>query len=203
MGEVTVEMHFMADITVPCEDCHGRRYEPSTLEVRYRGMDIAQVLELTVDEAIPFFADTPSIGAKLWLLQRVGLGYLQLGQPASTLSGGESQRIKVARELLGGRKGHRLYLLDEPTTGLHAEDIRKLLKVLDDLVEEGHTVLVIEHNLDVIKNADWVLDLGPSGGPEGGRIVAEGTPEQVAKVSRSVTGNYLQPLLARNGKVTK
>jgi excinuclease ABC subunit A len=128
-------------------------------------------------------------------LQRVGLGYLRLGQPASTLSGGESQRIKIARELLGGRKGRRLYLLDEPTTGLHSEDIRKLLKVLDDLVEEGHTVLVIEHNLDVIKNADWVIDLGPGGGPEGGRVVVEGTPELVAACPESVTGRYLKPLL--------
>jgi excinuclease ABC subunit A len=197
MGEVSVEMHFMADLTVPCEECHGRRFEPSTLEIRYRGRNVAEILDLTVDEAIQFFADTPSIGGKLWLLQRVGLGYLRLGQPASTLSGGESQRIKIARELLGGRKGRRLYLLDEPTTGLHSEDVRKLLKVLDDLVEEGHTVLVIEHNLDIIKNADWVIDLGPGGGPEGGRVVASGTPEAVAACAESVTGRYLQPLLRR------
>ncbi|HKK70730.1 MAG TPA: excinuclease ABC subunit UvrA [Candidatus Krumholzibacteria bacterium] len=199
MGEVTVEMHFMADLTVQCEDCHGRRFEPTTLEVRYRGRNVAEILDLSVDEAIQFFADSPTIGSKLWLLQRVGLGYLKLGQPASTLSGGESQRIKVARELMGGRKGHRLYLLDEPTTGLHAEDIRKLLKVLADLVEEGHTVLVIEHNLDVIKNADWVIDLGPGGGPEGGTIMAEGTPEEVAAVDASVTGQYLRDVLPRSG----
>jgi len=195
MGEVTVEMHFMADLTVTCEDCHGKRFEPSTLEVRYRGRNVAEILDLSVDEAIQFFADTPAIGSRLWLLQRVGLGYLKLGQPASTLSGGESQRIKVARELMGGRKGHRLYLLDEPTTGLHAEDIRKLLKVLSDLVDEGHTVLVIEHNLDVIKNADWVIDLGPGGGPEGGRVLAEGTPEELVASKDSVTGRYLRDLL--------
>jgi len=196
MGEVNVEMHFMADLRVPCEECHGRRFEPSTLEVRYRGRNVSEILDLTVDEAIQFFADTPSIGGKLWMLQKVGLGYLRLGQPASTLSGGESQRIKIARELVGGRKGRRLYLLDEPTTGLHAEDIRKLLKVLDDLVDEGHTVLVIEHNLDVIKNADWVIDLGPGGGPEGGTVVVEGPPERVAACAESVTGRYLAPLLA-------
>ena len=201
MGEVSVEMHFMADLTVPCEECHGRRFEPGTLEVRYRGRNVSEILQLTVDEAIQFFADTPAIGSKLWLLQRVGLGYLRLGQPASTLSGGESQRIKIARELLAGRKGRRLYLLDEPTTGLHAEDIRKLLKVLDDLVEEGHTVLVIEHNLDVIKNADWVIDLGPGGGPEGGQVVVEGPPEIVAACEESVTGRYLAPLLRRGADV--
>ena len=195
MGDVSVEMHFMADLTVPCEECHGRRFEPSTLEIRYRGRNVADMLDLTVDEAIQFFADTPTLGGRLWLLQRVGLGYLKLGQPASTLSGGESQRIKIARELLGGRKGRRLYLLDEPTTGLHSEDVRKLLKVLDDLVEEGHTVLVIEHNLDVIKNADWVIDLGPGGGPEGGRVVVAGTPEEVVACSESVTGRYLARLL--------
>lgn len=195
MGEVTVEMQFMADLTVPCEACHGRRYEPTTLEVRYRGLNVAEILDLTVDEAIQFFADTPSIGGRLWLLQKVGLGYLKLGQTASTLSGGESQRIKIARELLGGKKGHRLYLLDEPTTGLHAEDIRRLLKVLDELVEAGHSVLLIEHNLDVIKNVDWIVDLGPGGGPEGGRVVAEGTPEEVAKVRESVTGAILAPVL--------
>jgi excinuclease ABC subunit A len=197
MGEVSVEMHFMADLTVPCEECHGKRFEPSTLEIRYRGRNVSEILELTVDEAIQFFSDTPSIGSKLWLLQRVGLGYLRLGQPASTLSGGESQRIKIARELLGGRKGRRLYLLDEPTTGLHSEDVRKLLKVLDDLVEEGHTVLVIEHNLDIIKNADWVIDLGPGGGPEGGHVVVAGTPEDVAACADSVTGRYLAPLMEK------
>ena len=201
MGEVTVEMHFMADLTVMCEDCHGKRFEASTLEVRYRGLNVAEILQLSVDEAIRFFADTPAIGSKLWLLQRVGLGYLRLGQPASTLSGGESQRVKIARELLGGRQGHRLYLLDEPTTGLHAEDIRKLLKVLSDLVDEGHTVLVIEHNLDVIKNADWVIDLGPGGGPEGGRLVVEGPPEVVAASKESITGAYLRELLPRTERM--
>ncbi len=202
MGEVVVEMHFMADITMPCEDCRGRRFEPSTLEVRYRGRNIAEILDLTVDEAINFFGDVPAIGSKLWLLQRVGLGYLKLGQPAGTLSGGESQRIKIARELLGGRKGHTLYVLDEPTTGLHPEDIRKLIQVLDDLVEEGHTVLVIEHNLDVIKNADYVLDLGPGGGPEGGEIVVAGPPESLLENERSVTGRYLRAALGNgDGRV--
>jgi excinuclease ABC subunit A len=195
MGEVTVEMQFMADMTVPCDECNGKRFEESTLEVRYRGRNVSEILDLTVDEAITFFTDKPSLGAKLWLLQRVGLGYLQLGQPASTLSGGESQRIKIARELLGGRKGHHLYLLDEPTTGLHAEDVRKLLKVLDDLVDEGHTVLVIEHNLDVLKNADHVIDLGPGGGPEGGELVVAGPPESLVENPRSITGRYLAPLL--------
>jgi excinuclease ABC subunit A len=197
MGEVTVEMQFMADVTVPCEDCRGQRFEPGTLEVRYRGKNIAEILDLTVDEAIRFFADTPSLGARLWLLQRVGLGYLKLGQPAGTLSGGESQRIKIARELSTARKEHTLYLLDEPTTGLHAEDVVKLVRVLDDLVEDGNTVLVIEHNLDVIKNADHVVDLGPGGGPEGGRIVVAGPPESLVENENSVTGRYLAPLLAK------
>ncbi len=197
MGEVTVEMQFMADVTVPCDDCQGRRFEPSTLEVEYRGRNVSQILDLTVDEAIAFFAETPSVGSKLWLLQRVGLGYLKLGQPASTLSGGESQRIKIARELMGGRKGHTLYLLDEPTTGLHPEDIRKLLKVLDALVDDGHTVLVIEHNLDVLKNADHIIDLGPGGGPDGGHIVVAGPPESLVENEASITGRYLAPLLAQ------
>jgi excinuclease ABC subunit A len=195
MGEVTVEMQFMADLTVPCESCHGQRFDLETLEVRHRGLNIAQILDLTVDESITFFADSPNIGGRLWLLQKVGLGYLKLGQSASTLSGGESQRIKISRELLGGKKGHRLYLLDEPTTGLHSEDIRRLLKVLEDLVDGGNSVLLIEHNVDVLKNADWIVDLGPGGGPHGGSIVVEGTPEEVAACAESETGRALAPLL--------
>ena len=202
MGEISVEMHFMADITVPCDQCHGKRYEPSTLEVRYRGLNVFEILGLTIDQAIAFFADSPAIGSRLWLLQRVGLGYLQLGQPASTLSGGESQRIKIARELMGGRKGHTLYLLDEPTTGLHPEDVRRLVTVLDELVAEGHSVLVIEHNLDLLKNADYVLDLGPGGGSEGGKLVVAGPPESLAANSESVTGRYLAPLLVGEGEST-
>jgi len=199
LGEVTVEMQFMADVTIPCEECQGRRFEPSTLEVRYRGRNIAEILDLTVDEALSFFVDSPAIGARLWLLQKVGLGYLKLGQPAGTLSGGESQRIKIARELLRGHKEHTLYLLDEPTTGLHPEDVRKLVRVLDDLVDQGNTVLVIEHNLDVIKNADHVVDLGPGGGPDGGRIVVAGPPESLVENEYSVTGRHLAAVLQRGG----
>jgi len=200
LGEVTVEMQFMADITLPCEECRGKRFEPSTLQVLYRGKNIAEILDLTVDEALSFFVDAPSVGSRLWLLQRVGLGYLKLGQPAGTLSGGESQRIKIARELLRGHKEHTLYLLDEPTTGLHPEDVRRLVRVLDDLVETGNTVLVIEHNLDVIKNADYVIDLGPGGGPSGGRIVVAGPPESLVENEESVTGQYLSAVLDGEGK---
>ncbi len=199
MGEVRVEMQFMADVTVPCEECGGRRFEPSTLLVKYRGRNISEILDLTVDEAITFFADSPAIGAKLWLLQRVGLGYLKLGQAAGTLSGGESQRLKISRELSHGGKEHALYLLDEPTCGLHPEDIRRLVTVLDELVEAGNTVLVIEHNLDVIKNADHVVDLGVGGGPEGGRIVVAGPPESLLENGESVTGQYLRSVLSLQG----
>jgi excinuclease ABC subunit A len=192
-GSVQVEMVFMADVFVPCEICGGKRFTPETLQVRYRGKNIADVLDMSVDEAIRFFLHEDRLGQALWHLQQVGLGYLRLGQPAPTLSGGEAQRIKIARELaLGARRsGRKLYLLDEPTTGLHMEDIRQLLRVLSDLVDAGHTVLLIEHNLDVIKTADWIIDLGPGAGPDGGRVVAMGTPEQVAEVEGSVTGAYL------------
>src|SRR5690606_24324740 len=173
------------------------RFTPEILEVRYRGKNIADVLDLTVDEAIRFFLHEDRLGQALWHLQQVGLGYLRLGQPAPTLSGGEAQRIKIARELaLGARRsGKKLYILDEPTTGLHLDDIRKLLQVLGDLVDAGHTVLLIEHNLDVIKTADWIVDLGPGAGPEGGRVVAMGTPEEVAEVRESLTGQYLARIL--------
>lgn len=196
-GTVQVEMVFMADVYVPCEICGGKRFTPEILEVRYRGKNIADVLELTVDEAIRFFLHEDRLGQSLWHLQQVGLGYLRLGQPAPTLSGGEAQRIKIARELaLGSRRsGNKLYLLDEPTTGLHMEDIRQLLRVLSDLVDAGHTVLVIEHNLDVIKTADWIIDLGPGAGPDGGRVVAMGPPELVAETEESLTGQWLARIL--------
>ncbi|HEU0013910.1 MAG TPA: excinuclease ABC subunit UvrA, partial [Longimicrobium sp.] len=196
-GQVQVEMVFMADVFVPCEICGGARFRPEVLEVRYRGRSIRDVLEMTVDEAIRFFLHEDRLGETLWHLQQVGLGYLRLGQPAPTLSGGEAQRIKIARELaMGARRGGRkLYILDEPTTGLHMDDIRKLLRVLGDLADAGHTVVLIEHNLDVIKTADWVVDLGPGAGPDGGRVVAMGRPEEVARVEESLTGRWLAPLL--------
>ncbi len=196
MGFHRVEMQFMADIEVPCEDCGGRRFSPQTLEVKYRGLDIAQVLDLTVAEALRFFSGSPAITEKLWLLKKVGLGYLTLGQPATTLSGGESQRLKIARELVLPSGKRNLYLLDEPTTGLHADDVQVLVAVLHELVDQGHTVLVIEHNLDLVVQADWVIDLGPGGGEDGGRLVAQGTPEDVAAVAASATGNYLRERLA-------
>jgi excinuclease ABC subunit A len=198
-GQVQVEMVFMADVFVPCETCGGARFKPDVLAVTYRGRNIKDVLELTIDEAIRFFLHEDKLGQTLWHLQQVGLGYLRLGQPAPTLSGGEAQRIKIARELAMGarRGGKKLYILDEPTTGLHLDDIRKLLRVLGDLVDAGHTVLLIEHNLDVIKTADWVVDLGPGAGPSGGHVVAMGTPEEVAAVPESLTGRWLAPLLAR------
>ncbi len=196
-GAIAVEMVFLADVFVPCEECDGKRFKPDVLDVKYFGRSIVDVLEMTVDEAIRFFPYEEKLGQALWHVQQVGLGYLRLGQPATTLSGGEAQRLKIARELaFSSRKGgRRLYLLDEPTTGLHLEDIRKLAHVLDQLVEAGHTVVLIEHNLDVIKLADWVVDLGPEGGDGGGRLVATGTPEQVAKVEASHTGKWLRTVL--------
>ncbi|HKP75791.1 MAG TPA: excinuclease ABC subunit UvrA [Longimicrobiaceae bacterium] len=198
-GQVQVEMVFMADVFVPCEVCGGARFTREVLEVRYRKASVADVLEMTVDEAIRFFLQEDKLGQALWHLQQVGLGYLRLGQPAPTLSGGEAQRIKIARELsMGARRGgKKLYILDEPTTGLHLDDIRKLLRVLGDLVDAGHTVLLIEHNLDLIKTADWIVDLGPGAGPEGGRVVAMGPPEHVATVAESLTGQHLARVLPR------
>jgi excinuclease ABC subunit A len=197
-GQVQVEMVFMADVFVPCEACGGARFKPEVLQVRYRGRSIRDVLEMTVDEAIRFFLHEDRLGEVLWHLQQVGLGYLRLGQPAPTLSGGEAQRIKVARELAAGarRGGRKLYILDEPTTGLHMDDVRKLLRVLGDLADSGHTVVLIEHNLDVVKTADWIVDLGPGAGPDGGHVVAMGRPEDVVGVEESVTGRWLAPLLA-------
>jgi excinuclease ABC subunit A len=192
-GAVEVEMIFMADVYVPCETCSGQRYKREVLDVKVRGKTIAEVLELTIDEAIRFFIRERRLGKSLWQLQQVGLGYLRLGQPATTLSGGESQRLKVARELarVSGKKGRKLYILDEPTTGLSGEDVRKLVEVLGRLVESGNTVLVIEHNLDVISVADWVVDLGPGAGSQGGRIVGAGRPEDIADIPESFTGRYL------------
>ncbi|MFH1844976.1 MAG: excinuclease ABC subunit UvrA [bacterium] len=197
LGEHRVEMHFMADISVPCEECGGSRFNPATLEVRYRGRNIAEVLGLTVDEALRFFSSHTSVTQRLWLLKKVGLGYLRLGQAATTLSGGESQRLKIARELAVPSGRHNLYLLDEPTTGLHVDDVGALVKVLHELVEQKHSVLVIEHNLDLIAQADWIIDLGPGGGENGGRIVAQGTPEAITAESDSLTGRYLSSRLAR------
>ncbi|MFP5354940.1 MAG: excinuclease ABC subunit UvrA, partial [Gemmatimonadota bacterium] len=197
-GYLEVEMVFMADVFVPCDECAGRRFKPEVLEVTLHGKSIHDVLQLTVDQAIRFFPYEEKLGQALWQLQQVGLGYLRLGQPATTLSGGEAQRVKIARELALSAKtaGRRLYLMDEPTTGLHLEDVRKLAEVLDRLVEGGHTVLLIEHNLDVIKLADWVIDVGPDGGDGGGTIVAMGTPEQVAAAEGSHTGRFLREILS-------
>jgi excinuclease ABC subunit A len=194
-GLVKVEMHFLPDVYVPCEVCKGRRYNRETLEVRYKGKSIADVLDLTVADALEFFESQPRIRSKLELLNDVGLGYIHLGQSATTLSGGEAQRVKLATELAKRDTGRTLYILDEPTTGLHFEDVRLLLEVLHRLVDKGNTVIVIEHNLDVVKTADWVTDLGPEGGDRGGRIVAEGTPERIARVGASHTGRYLRKVL--------
>jgi excinuclease ABC subunit A len=196
-GFLEVEMVFMADVFVPCDICGGRRFKPEVLEVTVRGKNVFDVLNTTIDEAIRFFPREEKLGQALWHLQQVGLGYLRLGQPATTLSGGEAQRLKIARELAtAGRKGGRkLYVMDEPTTGLHLEDIRKLAQVLDRLVDHGHTLVLIEHNLDVIKLADWIIDLGPGGGSGGGRVVAMGRPEEVAKVDASHTGRWLRTVL--------
>jgi excinuclease ABC subunit A len=194
-GHVQIEMVFLADVFLPCEACEGRRFEPEVLDVRIKGLSIADVLELTVEEAITRFRHQERLGRVLWHLQQVGLGYLRLGQPATTLSGGEAQRLKIARQLArGGKTGRRLYILDEPTTGLHLDDVQTLLKVLDRLVDHGHTVIVIEHHLDVIKRADWIIDLGPEGGAGGGRVVAEGRPEDVAS-AQTHTAHYLRKAL--------
>ena len=198
-GIIRIEMQFLPDVYVPCEICHGKRYNRETLEIYYKGKNISDVLEMTVEEALDFFQNITSIRNKLETLSRVGLGYIKLGQPATTLSGGEAQRIKLAKELSRRATGKTLYILDEPTTGLHFADVEKLLAVLHDLTSRGNTVLVIEHNLDVIKSADWIIDLGPEGGDRGGEIIAEGTPEQVAENPRSYTGRYLRKALARAG----
>ena len=192
---IKVEMHFLADVYVKCDVCEGRRYNEQTLEVRYKGKNISDMLNMTVEEALEFFQALPAIKKKLATLNDVGLGYITLGQSAITLSGGEAQRIKLAKELSKRSTGKTLFVLDEPTTGLHFADIELLLTVLERLKNQGNTVVVIEHNLDVIKTADWIIDLGPEGGSGGGQIIATGTPEEVAKVSNSFTGQYLEKML--------
>jgi excinuclease ABC subunit A len=194
-GVIKIEMHFLPDVYVECDVCKGKRYNRETLEVTFRGKSIADVLDMTVEEAVDFFKAVPSIRDKMVTLERVGLGYIHLGQQATTLSGGEAQRVKLAKELSRRATGKTIYILDEPTTGLHFDDVRKLLEVLHTLVEQGNTVVVIEHNLEVIKTADHILDIGPEGGSKGGRIVATGTPEQVAEVKESYTAKYLKDYL--------
>jgi excinuclease ABC subunit A len=188
-------MHFLPDIFVPCDICKSKRYNRETLEVRYKGKNIHEVLEMTVEDALIFFAPVPTIARKLQTLMDVGLSYIRLGQAATTLSGGEAQRVKLSRELSKRDTGSTLYILDEPTTGLHFEDIKQLLEVLHRLRDHGNTVVIIEHNLDVVKTADWIIDMGPEGGSGGGQIIASGTPEAVAATPGSYTGQYLAPLL--------
>ncbi len=194
-GVIKIEMHFLPDVYVQCDVCKGKRYNRETLEVKFRDNSIADVLDMTVEAGAELFKAVPSIREKLDTLTRVGLGYINIGQQATTLSGGEAQRVKLSKELARRATGRTLYILDEPTTGLHFHDVKKLLEVLHELVDNGNTVVVIEHNLEVIKTADWIVDLGPEGGDGGGEIVATGTPEDVAKVARSYTGQYLKTLL--------
>ena len=188
-------MHFLPDVYVTCETCKGQRYNRETLEIKFKNKSIADVLDMTCEDANVFFQAVPAIRDKMEALCQVGLGYIKVGQQATTLSGGEAQRVKLSKELSRRATGRTLYILDEPTTGLHFEDVRKLLEVLHELVDQGNTVVVIEHNLDVVKTADWVIDIGPEGGDGGGQIVACGTPEDVAKVPESHTGRYLAPML--------
>ncbi|TAN00828.1 MAG: excinuclease ABC subunit UvrA, partial [Rhodanobacteraceae bacterium] len=194
-GLIKVEMHFLPDVYVSCDVCHGKRYNRETLEILYKGFTIADVLDMTVEQAHEVFANVPQIARKLETLIDVGLGYIKLGQSATTLSGGEAQRVKLSKELSRRDTGNTLYILDEPTTGLHFHDIEQLLRVLHRLVDGGSTVVVIEHNLDVIKTADWIVDLGPEGGAGGGRIIATGTPEDIAATKNSYTGQFLAPVL--------
>ena len=196
-GVIKIEMHFLPDVYVECDSCHGQRYNRETLEVRFKDKSIADVLDMTVDEAAEFFKAVPMVRDKMLTLQRVGLGYIKVGQQATTLSGGEAQRVKLAKELSKRATGRTLYILDEPTTGLHFHDVAKLLEVLHELVDTGNTVTVIEHNLEVIKTADWIIDIGPEGGDGGGEIVATGTPEDVVMIKRSHTGSYLAPILKK------
>ena len=191
-------MHFLPAVDVRCPACHGRRFKRETLAVKYRGYDISQVLDMTVEEALALFADVPASASRLKVMADVGLGYLQLGQPATTLSGGEAQRVKLAKELGRRASGRTIYLLDEPTTGLHPADTARLLLVLQRLVDAGNSVIVVEHNLDLVKAADWVIDLGPEGGAAGGQLLAEGTPEDVANIKESYTGQCLRIMLARH-----
>ena len=197
-GVIRVEMHFLPDVYVPCDVCKGQRYNRETLEIRYRGKNIHEVLEMTVEDAARFFQNVPTAIAKLQTLLDVGLAYVRIGQNATTLSGGEAQRVKLSRELAKRATGRTLYILDEPTTGLHFHDVEQLLHVLHRLRDGGNTLVVIEHNLDVIKTADWVIDLGPEGGEGGGQVIAVGTPEQIAATESSWTGKFLAPLLERD-----
>lgn len=198
-GVLKIEMVFLPDVYVPCEICKGKRYNRETMEVRYKGKNISEVLEMTIEDAVTFFQPIPKIFRKLETLQQVGLGYIRMGQPATTLSGGEAQRIKLAAELSKRSTGKTIYILDEPTTGLHFDDVKRLLAVLHKLVDQGNTVLVIEHNLDVIKTADYLIDMGPEGGTGGGNVIAKGTPEQVAATPNSHTGRYLAEIFERKG----
>ena len=192
---IKVEMHFLPDVYVPCDVCHGKRYNRETLDIRYKGKNIHEVLSMTIEQAFEFFEAVPVVKRKLKTLLDVGLGYVKLGQSATTLSGGEAQRVKLSLELSKRDTGRTIYILDEPTTGLHFQDIQLLLEVIFSLREQGNTILIIEHNLDVIKTADWIIDLGPEGGSGGGLIIAEGSPEAITKVKNSFTGKYLKPLL--------
>ena len=201
-GQIKIEMHFLPDVYVPCDQCHGKRYNRETLEVRFKGKTISDVLEMPVEEALEFFQHIPKIKRRLQALHDVGLDYIRLGQPATTLSGGEAQRVKLATELSKVATGRTLYILDEPTTGLHFADVERLLDMLERLVEAGNTVVVIEHNLDVIKTADRIIDMGPEGGEEGGLVVAQGTPEEVAAVEGSYTGGFLREIVVPAGART-
>jgi excinuclease ABC subunit A len=194
-GVITYEMHFLPDVYIPCDVCKGSRYNRETLEIRFKNKNIAEVLNMTVDEGCDYFINIPAVRTKLLTLKKVGLGYIKIGQQATTLSGGEAQRIKLAKELSKRSTGRTLYILDEPTTGLHAHDIKKLLEILQTFVALGNTVVVIEHNLDVIKTADWVVDMGPEGGINGGKIIAEGNPEKVSEIATSYTGNFLKDII--------
>jgi excinuclease ABC subunit A len=194
-GVNKIEMHFLPDVYVTCPACHGKRYNHEALEIKYKGKDISEVLDMTIDEAVEFFKNIPSIAPKLRTIQEVGLGYIRLGQPATTFSGGEAQRIKLATELSRRSTGKTLYILDEPTTGLHTDDVKRLLTILNKLVDGGNSMIIIEHNLHVIKSADWVIDMGPEGGLKGGEICAEGTPEDLAKSAKTPTGEYLKKML--------
>jgi excinuclease ABC subunit A len=199
-GVIKIEMHFLPDVYVQCDVCKGRRYNRETLDVTFKGKSIADVLDMTVEEGAEFFKAVPAVRDKLAMLQQVGLGYVRVGQQATTLSGGEAQRVKLAKELSRRATGRTLYILDEPTTGLHFEDVRKLLEVIQALVDQGNTVVIIEHNLDVIKTADWIIDIGPEGGDGGGEIIATGTPEDIARAERSYTGRYLAAMLGLESK---
>ncbi len=193
-------MHFLPDVYITCDECKGSRYNRETLEIKFKNKNISDVLNLTVDEGCDFFENIPSIRSKLLTLKKVGLGYIKIGQQATTLSGGEAQRIKLAKELSKRPTGRTLYILDEPTTGLHSHDIKKLLEILQAFVATGNTVVVIEHNLEVIKTADWIIDMGPDGGDEGGEIIAEGTPEKISQCENSYTGSFLKEMLNKKFK---